>query len=181
MENIPRDLIAKAATGETAAFREIYEKTSVFVYNVALRITGKSNDACDVTQDVFIKVYKNLHKFGFLSSFKTWLYRITVNTAINYKKSEKKHMEKRTDYNTVANSVFTEETARESVDKESGRERVSVLLDALNPEQRACVILREIEGMTYREIASALGTNINTVRTRIKRAREKLMASVGKG
>lgn len=181
MDDISRDIIARASRGDMDAFREIYRKTSVFVYNVALRITNNTEDADEITQDVFMKAYKNLRKFNFLSSFKTWIYRITVNTAINYKKAAEKHVKQRVDYDTVFNTVSVEGTARDNINKQDKKAQISALLSALSPDQRACIALREIEGMNYREIANTLKVNINTVRTRLKRAREKLLSLAKKG
>ena len=181
MEDITKDIIARAAHADMSAFEEIYKKTSVFVYNVALRITNNSQDAAEVTQDVFMKIYRNLGRFNFLSSFKTWIYRITVNAAINYKKSAARHVKQRVDYESAVKSVVIRKTARDKIDREYRKERVSVLLSELNPEQRACIALREIEGLDYGEIADVLKININTVRSRLKRAREKLLAFAKKG
>ncbi|OGW75676.1 MAG: hypothetical protein A2Z72_03105 [Omnitrophica bacterium RBG_13_46_9] len=181
MATISGDIITKAAAGDMKAFEEIYKKTSAFVYNVVSRIATNREDADEVTQDVFIKVYKNLGRFNFLSSFNTWVYRIAVNTAINYKKAAEKHTSKRDDYDLAIQSVFTKEEARNNIDLESRKERVSALLSVLNPDQRACIVLREIEGLNYREIADTLKVNINTVRTRLKRARQSLLAFAEKG
>ncbi|MCK4463647.1 MAG: RNA polymerase sigma factor, partial [Candidatus Omnitrophica bacterium] len=132
----------------------------------------------EVTQDVFMKIYKNLKKFNSLSSLNTWIYRITVNTAINRLKAEKKHTASRIDYDPAVQPVSQKEAVKNNIDS---KEQISVLLNALNPDQRACVVLREIEGLNYKEIANALRININTVRTRLKRAREKLLAFAKKG
>ena len=83
MEDIPRDIIERAVKGEMAAFEQIYRDTSGFVYRSALRILNNSADAEDVTQDIFMKIHDNLKNFQFRANFKTWVYRITVNTAIN--------------------------------------------------------------------------------------------------
>jgi len=176
MEDISRDAIRGASKGDMQSFEEIYRKTSGFVYSVALRVTCNETDADEVTQDVFMKIYKNVGKFHFLSSFKTWVYRITVNAAINHQKAAEKHLSRRADYDSAIQAARTDETARDDIDKQGVKERVSVLLGALNPEQRACMVLREIEGLDYKEIAGALRININTVRSRLKRARERLLS-----
>lgn len=175
MEDISRDIITKAARGDIRAFEEIYKKTSVYVYNIALRVANSVEDADEITQDVFMKVYNNLGRFNFLSSFKTWIYRITVNTAINYKKASNKHAAERTNYDAASQVAYTEETQSSAVEKDDNQKKLSVLLNNLNPDQRACLVLREIEGLDYKEIASILKININTVRTRLKRARQKLL------
>lgn len=180
MGDISKDVIDRAAEGDIRAFEEIYRKTSAFVYNVASRITNNSADADEVTQDVFMKVYRKLGEFNFLSSFKTWVYRITVNTAINYKKAVEKHVTRRSDYDSTLRGVSTKEEARSNIDKQDKKKQVSVLLDILNPDQRACIVLREIQELNYKEIADILRVNINTVRTRLKRARQRLVAFAGK-
>ena len=180
MGDISKDVIDRAAEGDIRAFEEIYRKTSAFVYNVASRITNNSADADEVTQDVFMKVYRKLGEFNFLSSFKTWVYRITVNTAINYKKAVEKHITQRSDYDSTLRGVSTKEEARGNIDKQDKKKQVSVLLDILNPDQRACIVLREIQELNYKEIADILRVNINTVRTRLKRARQRLVAFAGK-
>jgi len=176
MEDIPKDIIELASRGDVKAFEEIYKKTSAFVYNVALRITGNADDTAEVTQDAFMKIYKNLKNFKHLSSFKTWIYRIAVNAALNCRKASKKHLKNRADYDLASQSFGAPEKVRSFVDSKDREKSLSVLLDALNPDQRACIVLREIEGLDYREIAEALKININTVRSRLKRARERLLS-----
>ena len=176
MENIDRDIIERASNGDMRAFEEMYKKVSAFVYNVALRVTGNTDDADEVTQDAFMKVYKNLKSFRHLSSLKTWIYRITLNTALNSVKASRKHREQRADYDAVTDTVGIEEKVRSSVDLKDKEKAVTALLEELNPDQRACIVLREIEGLDYKEIAEALKININTVRSRLKRARERILS-----
>ncbi len=179
MEELSKDLIVRAGNGEEAAFEEIYKISSVFVYNTALRITGNIHDAQEVTQDVFIKAYKNLKSFAFRSSLKTWLYRITVNTAINAYNRTARDTNRRQDYDETIDTVSSPENIRESVmeKEEAGEQKKQVqeLLAVLNPGQRACVVLRELQGLRYQEIAGVLNININTVRSRLKRAREAMV------
>ena len=82
MRDLPKDILIKASQGNMEAFEEIYGSSSDFVYNVAFRITNSREDAEEITQDVFLKIHRNLKNFQFRSSFKTWVYRITVNTVI---------------------------------------------------------------------------------------------------
>ena len=91
MQEIERDLIEKAARGDKKAFEEIYCLSSGYVFTLALRVTNNREDAEEAAQDVFVRIYKNLKKFQFKSSFKTWIYRIAINTGINYIKSQKRH------------------------------------------------------------------------------------------
>jgi len=171
MIEIGRELIIKASEGDMNSFEEIYKSTSNFAYNIAFRVANNSKDAEEITQEVFIKVFKNLKKFRFHSSFKTWLYRISVNTAINFKKKISKEKDKRVDYEFALN------TKPDHKEKDHDNESlVRFLLGRLSPEHRACVALKEIEGLSYEEISNILRININTVRSRLKRAREKLLS-----
>ncbi len=175
MNDIAPDILERSAAGNLDAFEEIYKATSSFVYNVALRVTRNSANAEEVTQDVFMKIYRNLKSFGFRSSFKTWVYRITVNTAINHYRKSGKEERSRVDYDNVIETLPDNrpETAIEQSDSQA---RLNALLDRLSPEHKTCLILREIEGLSYAEIAGALNIPLNTVRTRLKRARQALLA-----
>lgn len=185
MEDIPKDILLKALEGDMQAFESIYRRASGFVFTVALRITNNSHDAQEVTQEVFLKVHRSLKDFQFRSSFKTWLYRVTVNTALNVYKRASRHMQGRDDFQSVIETYPSrEDSANEIMGREEQQEnetRLKSLLDRLSPGQRACIVLREIQGLSYKEMADALMTNINTVRTRLKRARQALLASARGG
>ena len=181
MHDIPREVLVKASEGDLQSFEHIYKDTAGFVYNVALRIVGNGQDAEEVAQEVFLNIYHNLASFRFQSSFKTWVYRITVNCAINQSKSISRERARRREYGDNLNRLGKtfDEAVIES-DTEAQARIVTHLLEVLSQDQRACVVLRTIEGLSYQEIADILKVNINTVRTRLKRAREK-MINVGKG
>jgi RNA polymerase sigma-70 factor (ECF subfamily) len=175
MKDIPYELIQRAALGDMAAFEEIYRMTSGFVYAVSYRITNSRMDAQEAAQDVFMKLHDNLGKFREGTSFGAWLYRITVNTAINYyNKAKRKRGHEVYDEEAVG-SAGTEGDADKGMTEEDSEKRAAELLARLSPEHRACIVLREIEGLSDEEMAEALKININTVRSRLKRAREVLM------
>ena len=176
MENdIGRELVIKAKGGDMAAFEEIYRLTSGFVFNVALRIARRHADAEDVTQEVFVKMHKNLGQFGFQSSLRTWLYRITVNTAISRCRKNTGEANAITKYkNHLATEPVSEPFAN-PIHKNDNETIVATLLAKLDPEQRACIVLREMEGLAYSEIAEILNIPMNTVRSRLHRARETLL------
>ncbi|MCP4267615.1 MAG: sigma-70 family RNA polymerase sigma factor [Candidatus Brocadiaceae bacterium] len=176
MDNLSENTIIEAAEGSVKSFEEIYRVYSDFVYNVAFRVINNIDEAQEVTQEVFISVYRNLKGFKFKSSFKTWVYRITINTAINFSKKRSKEQSKIVGFNDKNEFIATVDSVSEKVEEEQHEKVISTLLEALNPDQRACIVLRNIEGLSYQEIAESLNININTVRTRIKRARERLIA-----
>lgn len=179
MENdISMELISKARAGDMAAFEKIYRLTSGFVYNVALRIVRRPAEAQDVAQEVFVKMHRNLSQFAFRASVKTWLYRITVNTALSKCRQAAREVEGFTRYrNEIEVAAAIDPAPRLKDDQEA---RVAGLLAGLEPEQRSCVVLRELEGRSYQEISEILKIPLNTVRSRLHRARENLIEFVRK-
>jgi len=177
MQELSKEILIKASKGDLEAFEAIYKETAGFVYNVGFRIINNKHDAEEVTQDVFISIYHNLKHFRFQSSFKTWVYRITVNCAINHCRKLSREKERRREYrdNLIRLGEDIDELKMEHAEG-CFEETVNSFLKVLNPEQKACIVLRSIEGLSYRQIADTLKVNINTVRTRLKRARMKLLS-----
>ena len=174
MEDISEDILVRASHGDIQAFEEVYKASSSFVYNVALRIVTNKEDAREVTQEVFLIIYNKLKSFRFESSFKTWVYRITANYAINFAK--KASRTKTVAFDEAWGEGACPSEVEEHIDHDHQSLVVENLLREITPDQRACVVLRNIEGLSYQEIAQALKININTVRSRLKRAREKLLS-----
>ena len=176
MQDISEDIIKKAADGDFKSFEVIYKTTADFVYNVARRIVNNREDAEEVAQETFLTVYHKLRDFRFESSFKTWVYRVTANHAINFARRMARVRRGMTVYEDGLTSGTATSGIEENVNQEHNEKVVEKLLEYLNPEQRACIVLRNIEELSYQDIAETLKININTVRSRLKRAREKLLA-----
>ncbi len=174
MQELSDEIVIKAREGDIGSFEIIYKATAGFVYNVAYRIVYNAQDAEEITQEVFLKVYHKLKNFRLESSLKTWVYRITVNCAINYSKRSAKEREKKAEY--YGNLNPWQALSEPTVSSQRHKEIIEIFLKILNPDQRLCVVLRSIEGLSYQEIAETLKVSINTVRSRLKRAREKLLA-----
>ena len=179
MEEIAKDILIRASQGDIQAFENVYKASSSFVYNVALRVVNNREDALEVAQEVFMIIYHKLKGFRFESSFKTWVYRITANSAINFAKKSSRiktvpYEDSFACHATGGGAVLSEAQTR--MDQEHQSQLVENLLAELNCDQRACVVLRDIQGLSYEEIARALNININTVRSRLKRSREKLLS-----
>ncbi|MCU0666950.1 MAG: RNA polymerase sigma factor [Candidatus Omnitrophica bacterium] len=181
MNDIALELLGRASHGDMDAFEQIYKATSGFVYNVAFRITRNSPDAEEVTQDVFMKIYRNLKNFQFRSTFNTWVYRITLNTAINRYRKSSKEEKGRVDYDNLIESLPDNRPVREAAMQSDNEFRLNALLGMLTQEHRVCIILREIEGLSYQEISDSLRIPVNTVRSRLKRAREALLEKSRRG
>jgi len=176
MSDIPKETLKQAAGGHVESFEEIYKAYAGYVYNVVYRIVENLEDAKEVTQDVFLTIYKQLENFRFNSSFKTWIYRISVNASINYVKKRNKERNRTVELNEEIHMVNQTNQVENKIDKQFNEKIIDTFLNKLNEDQRACIVLRSMEGFSYQEIADTLNININTVRTRIKRARETILA-----
>ena len=177
MREIAKATIEMAARGDTTAFEEIYKQCSSTVYTIALGVTRNRQDAEEATQDVFVKVFHGLKNFRFSSSFNTWLYRIAINTAINIYRKHARHGAALLQYDELKDTrKVVPDTQEEEADRGDVAARVAALLDNISPEHRSCIVLREIEGLNYKEMAGVLSIPLNTVRSRLKRAREAIIA-----
>lgn len=175
MEKQMKKNITRASKGDIEAFEEIYKEFSGLVFNVSLRITNNYEDAMEVSQEVFVSVYRKLSGFRFESSFKTWIYRITVNMAVNHAKKESRQREKILEFQKEPSVNNRASNQEENINKEHREKLLNTMLEELTPEQRGYIVLKHIEGLSCREISDTLNVNINTVKTKLKRARETLM------
>lgn len=181
MQPLPKELLIEASEGQAGAFEKIYRATADYVYSIAFRITCNRADAEEVAQDVFLKVHRRIGEFRFESAFTTWLYRITVNRAISASRKSARRRARQVVFDDAVAVEDPRNATREAIEREGARAQIRSLLEALTPDQRACIVLREMEGMRYDEISGALRLKINTVRSRLKRARETLVSLAGKG
>ncbi|MEI6437153.1 MAG: RNA polymerase sigma factor [Candidatus Omnitrophota bacterium] len=170
-----QELIERALAGDINAFEAIYRAHSGMVYSVAYRIVNNAGDAEEVTQDVFMSMHQNLKNFRGNSSLKTWAYRITVNRSLNALRRAGRIRSREQLFDHDVNPDDLPNNIDQNIEASAAQEKAAELLNALDPEKRACLTLRAIDGLSYEEISAALGININTVRTRLKRAREFLL------
>ncbi len=180
MFDISNDVLKRGAEGDNEAFEEIYRKTSSYIFSLVVRILGNQQEAEEVTQDVFLRIFKSLKNFRYESSFKTWIYRIAVNVAFSHAKKYTQNIKRFGDFDSALLSASIPHQGEIKVAREENEKMVQRMLNILNPDQRACVILKDIDGLKYEEIAEVLDININTVRSRLKRARDILMKTFGK-
>lgn len=175
-------LVEKARAGDAAAFGLIFERSKSMVWNVAYRMTGDFDEAEDLAQDVFVTAWRKLASFRGESAFSTWLYRITVNKALNGKKGKRMvhRLSDRETANLVDAETFIHQNPSAGVEKLETERILAGLLARLEPERRLALILREIEGLSYEQIAEAMDTPVGTVRSRISRAREELETTAKK-
>lgn len=171
------ELIDSFKKGKESAFEELVLKYQDRIYNLCRYMLSNAHDAEDATQDTLIKAYQNLKKFRPEASFYTWLYRIAVNTCLDYKRRPFfESLFKKTD----EGEEFIEEPSSEWPSPERLYESKQIgsamhnSIRKLPPKLRTVIILKEIEGLSYQEIADILEVSTGTVKSRISRAREEL-------
>lgn len=177
-----RRLIESLRAGAEHAYEELIARFQQPVYTLCLRLLGNEGEASDVVQEVFLKVFRNIGTFRGQSSLKTWIYRITVNEAHNARRWFFRHRRREVELDLDANDArhWTEtipDGSRSPFDVAFDHEQASLIQAALariNPLFRAAVVLRDITGLSYEEIAEILGVSLGTVKSRILRGREAL-------
>ncbi len=174
-------LVERAQAGDQMAFREIVEGYQAKVFSIIYGILRNRNDAEDIAQQVFMKVYFSLGSFDFRSSLLTWIYKITVNECYDYLRKKKVRK-------LVYESDFSEEDARRMTSLEAARDQrppadtalarrdlALKLLARLPKEERSLLLLKEVEGHSVEELAGMTGINQNTIKVKLFRARQKLL------
>ncbi len=162
-----KQLFAKARNGDMTAFEQLVMLYQSKVYNLAHKLTGNYDDASDAAQEAFIKLYKSLGSFKEQSSISTWIYRITYNVCIDRLRQNKRHMVAEAD-ETVADRSPTPDDV---VIANDDRRRIHEAIRRLPEEYRAAVVLRDVNGHSYDEVAAILGCSLGTVKSRISRGR----------
>jgi len=180
---IPTDeaLVKRAQDGDTAAFDELFERYKERVYRAVYHLTSNREDANDLVQEAFIKAYRSLRGFKGSSTFYTWVYRIAVNTALNFTKRRAHHpqmsldaMDESARENDAFRQLKESRTAIQEVTAEELQERLNGALQKLSEPHRAVVILHDVEGLAHGEIARIMKCSEGTVRSRLFYARQEL-------
>ena len=174
-------LVNKAVKGDNSAFEALMEKHMGIIYNIALRMAANQDDAEDMTQEIMIKIFRSLGSFKGNSKFSTWIYRVAVNTCLDElkKKKNKKHLsldaEISGDDGENQIEIKDDSPSPEKIAEQNElRDMVAAAVKLLSDEHRAVIVLRDIRGMSYSEIAGILGCSDGTVKSRISRARAQL-------
>jgi RNA polymerase sigma-70 factor, ECF subfamily len=171
-------------SGDVRAYEYLFEKYREKVYAIAFRFTRNKEDALEVVQEVFIRVYQGLSRFKTGSKFYTWLYRITVNRAIDFTRARKvrRTVEFDSSQDETGNNVVEKTRNPDSQDpadlavRKELSDRILDAIDHLSPKHRAVFILHAVENLSYKEISDVVGCRIGTVMSRLFFARRKLQA-----
>jgi len=174
-----KTLIARSKRGDKAAFEELVRQFSRYVYTTAFFVLRDTHEAEDVSQEVFVKVYLSIKGFRGLSSFKTWIRKLTVNTCIDKlrihskTKGKKVSLDKVTEEYEVVFSRFDQGLEDDYFNKETVKEVLKIIV-SLDESYRVPLILRDLQDYSYREISELTGKPIGTVKTNIHRARKMI-------
>ena len=168
------ELVRKSQLGDRSAFEQLVLRHQELVFSLAYKLTGNREMANDVAQEAFIRAWKAIEKFRGDSTFSTWIYRITVNTAWTLRKKAKKHNTLNID-DTYEPIVIDEKKDPEMVAINSDlSSELSKALNNLPVEQRIIVELKNIEGRSHKEIADYLDISVTAAKVRLHRAHQKL-------
>ena len=173
------DLARAAAAGDAAAFESIYEQHHKRVYSLCLRMLGNASQAEDLTQEVFLQVFKKIGSFRGDSAFTTWLHRLTVNQVLmHFRKRGVKleHTSEEGDFTNVVETPLGSTRRISMVDKLALEKAIS----ELPPGYRTVFILHDVEGYEHEEIADMLGVSIGTSKSQLHKARMKLRQLLNK-
>jgi RNA polymerase sigma-70 factor (ECF subfamily) len=169
------DLIARCQQGDQDALKEIFNQYQTKVYRIAYGVVRHREDALDIVQEVFIKLYRSIRNFKGRSNFYTYLYRMALNTAIDHtRRKEKRPPASLDEEGAFQPAEDVEKGADRILLKKELEEKVKEAMEKLPPDQKMAVILREVEGLSYQEIAEVTGCSIGTVMSRLHYARKKL-------
>lgn len=181
MSDSEKLLLERSKSGDIEAFERLIENYQKKVFNIALRMVGNYDDASDLAQEVFIRVYRSIKNFKEQSSFSTWIYRITTNVCLDeLRKRKNKNVvsldeDIKFDDSGIKRQVEDDKPIPEAiVERDEVRKVVSDAINSLSDEHRTAIILRDIQGFSYDEISKITNCPEGTVKSRINRARQAL-------
>lgn len=173
MSDDERNLLARSRAGDLHAFEQLIRTHQDRIYNLAYRITGNHEDASDAAQDAFVRAFQALARFREDAAPSTWLYRIATNAALDLVRRRPAAPP----VELPVNHPAPDNPEREAARREIGR-RVQSALANVPSEFRAAVVLRDLQGLSYEDVAHVLRVPVGTVRSRISRGREALRAQL---
>jgi RNA polymerase sigma-70 factor, ECF subfamily len=176
MEDV--ELVGLCQKGDVDAFDKLFYKYRDKIYRTAYRMINNQEDALDLTQEIFLKAYRNIGKYNFKSEFSTWLYRLAINLCIDELRKRKNSNEVLMD--TIPENLRYSDTPEDIILSEEQESLIWKALNLLKEKDRVVIILREMEGLSYEEIANTLKCSMGRVKSRIHESREKFRKALEK-
>ncbi len=179
MEPIEKERIVAIQKGDSSLYGELVAAHKNRIFGTLLAVLRNAQDAEDLTQEVFLKAYRNLSRFEFKSSFYTWLYRIAINSAIDFQRKHRKMIKVAIDEDKGGLDLLMKDALnpRDKGSEPERRELHAVLassIQELDVDHRTILQMREVEGLSYAEMAKMLGLKAGTVMSRLFHARKKV-------
>jgi RNA polymerase sigma-70 factor (ECF subfamily) len=166
--HVPQELVESCQRGDPGAFEELVRTTHRSVFSMVHRIVGNPDDAADVAQDVYVRVWRGLRNFRGDANFSTWLYRVAANTALT-------HVKRRARAGTpVDPETMPEIPVTDAAEQRADADVLERAMAKLPPAQRAVVVLKDVYGWTCEEIGKEMGSTEGAVKVRLFRARQRL-------
>lgn len=175
-------LLRRACKGDVQAFEELMQSHESRIYAIALRMMGNREDAQDCAQEAMVRIYRAMGSFKGQSALATWIYRITMNTCLDELRRRKARKVTSLDslVDTGWSPTDTGDTPEEHGLRVEKQNALNQAIQSLPDDMRAAIILRDVKGYSYDEIASILDANVGTIKSRISRGREKLREILSK-
>ena len=167
------DLIRRIQAGDRQAFEALLDRYEARVYRLALSHTGSVADAEDVTQEVFLGIYRNIAQFRGRSALSTWVYRVAVNHCLEFRRKRRAPSVSLEESGDLASARWQDDPVESAV-KSDVRQEVATALAGLSDAHREVVELHELHGLTYGECAEVLGVPVGTVKSRLSNAFARL-------
>jgi RNA polymerase sigma-70 factor (ECF subfamily) len=183
------ELVSRVQAGDRAAFQLLVERYQSRAFTLAFQILKHQQDAEDVVQEAFVKAYLSIKSFQGNASFFTWFYRILVNMAIDFRRKVSRQNRDTSSFDIEARDVLEQkistvhvvqaETPLDATLRREQADKINQVLGEISPDHRAVIVLREVEGLRYEQIADVLGVSKGTVMSRLHYARKKLQQMLG--
>jgi RNA polymerase sigma-70 factor, ECF subfamily len=169
------EMISRCQQGDQEALKEIFDKYHKKVYGIAYGVVRQREEALDIVQEVFIKLFRSIKNFKGRSQFYTYLYRMVMNTAIDHaRKTGKQFVSSLDEEGSFEPSDNVERGPERMLLQKELEGRVKLAMDKLPPEQKAALIFRDVEGLSYQEMSEAMGCSIGTVMSRLHYGRRRV-------
>jgi len=183
--NADPQLVERAQSGDEAAFNELVSGCRKRVLSIVARLIGKPEDVEDVAQDVFLRLYFSLNQLSNVELFDRWLYRLTVNAAYDYMRKTKRRKESRMADLSEAQVIMADASAGERQGKSDERQStlrdfVHWLLEGVSEQDRILLLLKEVEGLSIKELEEIYGANESALKVRLFRARQRVLKAFEK-
>jgi RNA polymerase sigma factor (sigma-70 family) len=163
------ELIDRILAGERQLYAELVNKYKSYAYTIALKVVENKPEAEEAAQDAFIKAFNYLKSFNRQAKFSTWLYRIVFNTAISYRRKNRQQFQ-----DIQENTVEFDEQADTQIERDDKQIFLKQAMDKLNEADRLSIQLYYIKELSLEEVAETMGQNLNTIKVRVHRARQRL-------